>query len=81
MDDFDKAEEKVVYGTEHNSTFLECIPKSPQAAVQWFVRRSLEELRDEVRQVPCPPCSRFSYFLFNKAFQNLKCPYLGTSED
>uniref|UniRef100_A0A8C6VLM6 Semaphorin 3G n=1 Tax=Naja naja TaxID=35670 RepID=A0A8C6VLM6_NAJNA len=40
---------KVVYGTEHNSTFLECIPKSPQAAVQWFVHRSPEELRDEVK--------------------------------
>ncbi|KAG8128297.1 hypothetical protein E2320_015149 [Naja naja] len=35
--------------TEHNSTFLECIPKSPQAAVQWFVHRSPEELRDEVK--------------------------------
>uniref|UniRef100_A0A8D2LIC0 Semaphorin 3G n=1 Tax=Varanus komodoensis TaxID=61221 RepID=A0A8D2LIC0_VARKO len=42
-------EEKVVYGTEHNSTFLECIPKSPQATVQWFVHRSPEELRDEVK--------------------------------
>uniref|UniRef100_A0A8C6VDD1 Semaphorin 3G n=1 Tax=Naja naja TaxID=35670 RepID=A0A8C6VDD1_NAJNA len=49
LDDFDSIEEKVVYGTEHNSTFLECIPKSPQAAVQWFVHRSPEELRDEVK--------------------------------
>ncbi|XP_034295609.1 semaphorin-3G isoform X1 [Pantherophis guttatus] len=49
VDDFDSIEEKVVYGTEHNSTFLECIPKSPQAAVQWFVRRSPQELRDEVK--------------------------------
>ncbi|XP_037653724.1 semaphorin-3G isoform X3 [Choloepus didactylus] len=28
-----------VYGTEHNSTFLECQPKSPQAAVHWFLQR------------------------------------------
>ncbi|XP_077181982.1 semaphorin-3G [Paroedura picta] len=49
VDDFDKTEEKVVYGTEHNSTFLECIPKSPQATLQWFVHRSPEEFRDEVK--------------------------------
>ncbi|XP_042303416.1 semaphorin-3G-like [Sceloporus undulatus] len=49
VDDFDSAEEKMVYGTEHNSTFLECVPKSPQSAVQWFVHRSPEELRDEVK--------------------------------
>ncbi|XP_055269954.1 semaphorin-3G isoform X1 [Moschus berezovskii] len=28
-----------VYGTEHNSTFLECLPRSPQAAVRWFLQR------------------------------------------
>ncbi|XP_051708304.1 semaphorin-3G isoform X3 [Oryctolagus cuniculus] len=28
-----------VYGTEHNSTFLECQPRSPQAAVRWFLQR------------------------------------------
>uniref|UniRef100_A0A8D0FXC9 Semaphorin 3G n=1 Tax=Sphenodon punctatus TaxID=8508 RepID=A0A8D0FXC9_SPHPU len=49
VDDFDSAEEKVVYGTEHNSTFLECIPKSPQATVQWFVQRTQDELRDQVK--------------------------------
>uniref|UniRef100_A0A8C0HCV9 Semaphorin 3G n=1 Tax=Chelonoidis abingdonii TaxID=106734 RepID=A0A8C0HCV9_CHEAB len=48
MDEFDSAEEKVVYGTEHNSTFLECVPKSPQATVQWFLQRPHDEQRDEV---------------------------------
>uniref|UniRef100_A0A674K847 Semaphorin 3G n=1 Tax=Terrapene triunguis TaxID=2587831 RepID=A0A674K847_9SAUR len=43
------AEEKVVYGTEHNSTFLECVPKSPQATVQWFLQRPHDERRDEVK--------------------------------
>uniref|UniRef100_A0A8C2SM90 Semaphorin 3G n=1 Tax=Capra hircus TaxID=9925 RepID=A0A8C2SM90_CAPHI len=32
-----------VYGTEHNSTFLECLPKSPQAAVRWFLQRPGDE--------------------------------------
>uniref|UniRef100_A0A8C4W5F9 Semaphorin 3G n=1 Tax=Gopherus evgoodei TaxID=1825980 RepID=A0A8C4W5F9_9SAUR len=50
VDEFDSAEEKVVYGTEHNSTFLECIPKSPQATVQWFLQRLHDERRDEVRR-------------------------------
>uniref|UniRef100_A0A8C3TBZ4 Semaphorin 3G n=1 Tax=Chelydra serpentina TaxID=8475 RepID=A0A8C3TBZ4_CHESE len=53
VDDFDSAEEKVVYGTEHNSTFLECVPKSPQATVQWFLQRPNDERRDEVRR-PSP---------------------------
>ncbi|XP_019365885.1 PREDICTED: semaphorin-3G isoform X1 [Gavialis gangeticus] len=47
LDDFDSAEEKLVYGTEHNSTFLECVPKSPQATVQWFMQRPQDEQRDE----------------------------------
>ncbi|EMP33879.1 Semaphorin-3G [Chelonia mydas] len=49
VDDFDSAEEKVVYGTEHNGTFLECIPKSPQATVQWFLWRPHDKRRDEVK--------------------------------
>ncbi|KAM9680649.1 semaphorin-3G isoform 1-T1 [Dama dama] len=32
-----------VYGTEHNSTLLECLPKSPQAAVRWFLQRPGDE--------------------------------------
>uniref|UniRef100_A0A4W2E3Q7 Semaphorin 3G n=1 Tax=Bos indicus x Bos taurus TaxID=30522 RepID=A0A4W2E3Q7_BOBOX len=32
-----------VYGTEHNSTFLECLPKSPQAAAHWFLQRPGDE--------------------------------------
>lgn len=55
MDDFDSAEEKLVYGTEHNSTFLECVPRSPQATVQWFVQRPQDEQRDEVSPPPDIP--------------------------
>ncbi|NXJ01763.1 SEM3G protein, partial [Psophia crepitans] len=34
VDDFESVEEKVLYGAEDNSTFLECAPRSPQASVQ-----------------------------------------------
>uniref|UniRef100_A0A8B9EPJ2 Semaphorin 3G n=1 Tax=Anser cygnoides TaxID=8845 RepID=A0A8B9EPJ2_ANSCY len=49
VDDFEHVEEKVLYGMEHNSTFLECVPRSPQASVQWFVQRPPDEQRDEVK--------------------------------
>ncbi|XP_052589621.1 semaphorin-3G [Peromyscus californicus insignis] len=38
-----------VFGTEHNSTFLECLPKSPQAAVRWFLQRPGDEGTDQVK--------------------------------
>lgn len=59
VDDFETIEEKVLYGAEDNSTFLECVPRSPQASVQWFVQRPPDEQRDEVRlslHLPCSPC-------------------------
>ncbi|XP_040449435.1 semaphorin-3G [Falco naumanni] len=49
VDDFESVEEKVLYGAEDNSTFLECVPRSPQATVQWFVQRPPDEQRDEVK--------------------------------
>ncbi|XP_062842244.1 semaphorin-3D [Trichomycterus rosablanca] len=36
----DDTELKVVYGVENNSTFLECAPRSPLAAVKWSVQPS-----------------------------------------
>ncbi|KAB0378395.1 semaphorin-3G isoform X2 [Muntiacus reevesi] len=38
-----------VYGTEHNSTFLECLPKSPQAAARWFLQRPGDERPEQVK--------------------------------
>ncbi|XP_021490905.1 semaphorin-3G [Meriones unguiculatus] len=38
-----------VFGTEHNSTFLECLPKSPQAAVRWFLQRPGDKETDQVK--------------------------------
>ncbi|XP_074952372.1 semaphorin-3G isoform X1 [Phalacrocorax aristotelis] len=49
VDDYESVEEKVLYGAEDNSTFLECVPRSPQASVQWFVQRPPDEQRDEVK--------------------------------
>uniref|UniRef100_A0A8B9J9F3 Sema domain, immunoglobulin domain (Ig), short basic domain, secreted, (semaphorin) 3bl n=1 Tax=Astyanax mexicanus TaxID=7994 RepID=A0A8B9J9F3_ASTMX len=46
VEDVDLAEDRVVYGTENNSTFLECVPRSPQATVTWHIQREehLEEM-------------------------------------
>ncbi|KAM9133866.1 semaphorin-3D-like isoform 5-T6 [Pangshura tecta] len=43
------AEEKLVFGVENNSTFLECLAHSPQTAIRWLVQRSREAALDEVR--------------------------------
>lgn len=45
-----------VYGTEHSSTFLECLPKSPQAAVRWFLQRPGDERPEQVRGDLAPAC-------------------------
>uniref|UniRef100_A0A8D2L1W6 Semaphorin 3D n=1 Tax=Varanus komodoensis TaxID=61221 RepID=A0A8D2L1W6_VARKO len=42
-------DEKVIFGIEFNSTFLECIPKSQQASIRWFIQRSGEEHREELK--------------------------------
>ncbi|XP_048466143.1 semaphorin-3D [Rhincodon typus] len=44
-----EAEEKLIFGIEFNSTFLECIPKSQQASIQWFVQRSRDEHHEEIK--------------------------------
>ncbi|ERE91578.1 semaphorin-3D [Cricetulus griseus] len=43
------ADEKVIFGIEFNSTFLECIPKSQQASVKWYIQRSGDEHREELK--------------------------------
>lgn len=47
-EELDVTEDRVVYGTENNSTFLECVPRSPQATVTWLVQR--DDRKDEVQQ-------------------------------
>uniref|UniRef100_A0A8C4IBI5 Sema domain, immunoglobulin domain (Ig), short basic domain, secreted, (semaphorin) 3D n=1 Tax=Dicentrarchus labrax TaxID=13489 RepID=A0A8C4IBI5_DICLA len=43
------AEERVLFGVQSNSTFLECIPKSQQAQIRWYIQRPGSERREEVR--------------------------------
>ncbi|NXX82792.1 SEM3D protein, partial [Urocolius indicus] len=46
------AVEKLVYGVEKNSTFLECLARSPQTAVRWLLRgeeTSPSEVRSDGR--------------------------------
>ncbi|XP_061592587.1 sema domain, immunoglobulin domain (Ig), short basic domain, secreted, (semaphorin) 3bl [Cololabis saira] len=45
--DLDMTEDKVVYGTENNSTLLECVPRSPQATVTWLVQR--DDRKEDVK--------------------------------
>lgn len=39
-----RAEERLVYGVESNSTLLECVPRSLQARVLWFFQTGDEKL-------------------------------------
>ncbi|NXE07561.1 SEM3D protein, partial [Lophotis ruficrista] len=43
------AVEKLVYGVEKNSTFLECLARSPQTTVRWLVQQGEETGLSEVR--------------------------------
>uniref|UniRef100_A0A3Q3GEF4 Sema domain, immunoglobulin domain (Ig), short basic domain, secreted, (semaphorin) 3D n=1 Tax=Labrus bergylta TaxID=56723 RepID=A0A3Q3GEF4_9LABR len=42
-------EQRVLYGVQSNSTFLECIPKSQQARIRWYKQRPGSERLEEVR--------------------------------
>uniref|UniRef100_A0A8C9X8N0 Si:dkey-49n23.1 n=1 Tax=Sander lucioperca TaxID=283035 RepID=A0A8C9X8N0_SANLU len=39
-DDSESVEVKSVYGVEGNSTFLECVPRSPQAELRWTLQHT-----------------------------------------
>ncbi|XP_033482610.2 semaphorin-3D [Epinephelus lanceolatus] len=39
-DDSDSVEVRLVYGVEGNSTFLECVPRSPLAELRWTVQHT-----------------------------------------
>ncbi|XP_059185190.1 semaphorin-3D [Centropristis striata] len=51
-DDSDSVEVKVVYGVEGNSTFLECVPRSPQAELRWTMQHtdSQQQTPSQLRQ-------------------------------
>ncbi|XP_077953839.1 semaphorin-3E-like isoform X3 [Gasterosteus aculeatus] len=48
-----RAEERLVYGVESNSTLLECVPRSLQATVLWFLQKDGEkhEVRGDERVI------------------------------
>lgn len=44
----EEIELKVVYGVENNSTFLECMPPSPQATIKWIMQQKHSQSTKEV---------------------------------
>lgn len=54
-------EERVLFGVQSNSTFLECIPKSQQAQIQWYIQRPESERREEVGERAHPHTSHIHY--------------------
>uniref|UniRef100_A0ACB8EHQ3 Uncharacterized protein n=2 Tax=Sphaerodactylus townsendi TaxID=933632 RepID=A0ACB8EHQ3_9SAUR len=44
-------EEKVIFGVQNNSTFLECLPLSPQTTTHWFVQYSNTAVLEEVGSI------------------------------
>ncbi|XP_043944288.1 semaphorin-3E [Protopterus annectens] len=46
---YNKTEESLVYGIENNSTLLECIPRSLQAKVLWFVQKNPDTRKQELK--------------------------------
>ncbi|KAG8142543.1 hypothetical protein E2320_005762 [Naja naja] len=42
-------EEKIIYGVENSSTFLECSPKSQRALVYWQFQKQNEERKEEIK--------------------------------
>ncbi|XP_075064796.1 semaphorin-3E [Mixophyes fleayi] len=44
-----KTEEYTLYGVEHNTTLLECMPRSLQSKVIWFVQKMHETKKEEVK--------------------------------
>ncbi|KAI1888162.1 hypothetical protein AGOR_G00182190 [Albula goreensis] len=45
----EQAEERLMFGVEQNSTLLECVPKSQQALIRWFLQRPGSDHREEVK--------------------------------
>ncbi|KAK1169102.1 semaphorin-3A [Acipenser oxyrinchus oxyrinchus] len=42
-------EERIIYGVENSSTFLECSPKSQRALVYWQFHKQNEDRKDEIQ--------------------------------
>uniref|UniRef100_A0A8C6TNL9 Sema domain, immunoglobulin domain (Ig), short basic domain, secreted, (semaphorin) 3C n=1 Tax=Neogobius melanostomus TaxID=47308 RepID=A0A8C6TNL9_9GOBI len=44
------AAEMMQYGVKNNTTFLECIPKSPQASIRWLIQRDNDRRKEVCKQ-------------------------------
>lgn len=53
-EDLERSDDRVLFATENNSTFLECIPRSPQATITWFVQH--DDHKEEVGQFCLSVC-------------------------
>uniref|UniRef100_A0A4W3HA39 Sema domain, immunoglobulin domain (Ig), short basic domain, secreted, (semaphorin) 3D n=1 Tax=Callorhinchus milii TaxID=7868 RepID=A0A4W3HA39_CALMI len=58
-------EKKLIFGMENNSTFLECVPRSPQTSIAWFIQRSLDDQQVEIRDAPRMIKTRLGLLLRN----------------
>ncbi|XP_034032522.1 semaphorin-3D [Thalassophryne amazonica] len=45
----ERVEERIVFGVQSNATFLECIPKSQQARIHWYMQKPGSEKGMEIR--------------------------------
>ncbi|KAF7649606.1 hypothetical protein LDENG_00138870 [Lucifuga dentata] len=77
-EDLDVTEDRMVYGTENNSTFLECIPRSPQATVTWFVQR--DDHKEEVKLDDRVMCTEQG-LLFRRLFHQDEGVYICRSRE
>ncbi|XP_015203676.1 semaphorin-3D isoform X2 [Lepisosteus oculatus] len=50
-DGLDAVEDKVIYGVETSSTFLECVPKSQQTSIRWTVQHHPGKHSKELKSV------------------------------
>lgn len=65
-------EEKIIYGVENSSTFLECSPKSQRALVYWQFQKQNDDRKEEVW------FSVFTGFGFEPEPNSLKHGFLGS---
>lgn len=66
-----RAEERLVYGVESNSTLLECVPRSLQAKVIWFLQKGGE--KQEVSFcAPIHVTMQKTYYTTNKGTNYMK---------
>ncbi|XP_029012335.1 sema domain, immunoglobulin domain (Ig), short basic domain, secreted, (semaphorin) 3bl isoform X1 [Betta splendens] len=77
-EDLDVTEDRVVYGTENNSTLLECVPRSLQATVTWLVQHNdrKEEVKTDDRVMPTE-----QGLLFRRLFRHDEGVYICHSQE